>query len=163
MPLKIGAEIIGGLRIGREDVGGMKIGTEMIYQVGQPVAPYHSYTITVGQRSGITGYWFNNIGNITDATYNLPNTISAIIRQSMILGEEFRFLISSGGVTVSSLDQFPTRIVCTRAGRSVVFVRADPVQIASFGQGIGMDYVVGTGAISGIFNLNTTVAIQLFY
>ena len=122
----------------------------------------HSYSITVGQRSGVTGYWFNNIGSITNATYNLPNSVSAIIRQSMVLGVEFRFLVSSGGVTTSTPGQFPSRIVCTRGANSVSFVRADPVQIASFGQGIGMDFVVGAGAIAGVFNLNTTVNIQIF-
>ena len=122
----------------------------------------HSYSITVGQRDSIRGYWDNNIGTITGANYNLPNGVSARIRQSMILGEEFRFLVASGGVSTSTPDQFPIRIVCTRADNEVQFVRSDPIMIAQFGQGTGMDFVVGGGAIAGVFNLNTTVNIQIF-
>ena len=136
----------------------------------------HSYSIDVGGPSrGIIGYWFNNLGSITNANYILPNGTSAIIRQTMVddpsaVGGsiepgEMRFLLSSGGVSTSSVDQFPIRIVCSLSrGASVEFVPHSPDQIASFGQGIGRDYDRSSGSlISEVFTVNSTVNVQLFY
>ena len=123
----------------------------------------HTYSITSVTGRGVTGYWFNRVGSITDSTYTLPNSVTAIIRQTMILGEELRFLLSAGGLTVNSADQFPIRIVATRGANSVTFVRSDPLQINTFGQGTGIDYVVSEGTIAGVFGHNVNITVQLYY
>ena len=135
----------------------------------EPPAPVgalrHTYSITVGTHgSGIRGYWFNNIGNISNSAYALPNGVNAIIRQTMLLTDgDFRFLVSSGGATTSSLDQFPTRIEIQRNADIASFTRKSPVEIASFGQGIGMDFELSSGNAAAILTNNTTVTCRLYY
>ena len=103
----------------------------------------HSYSITSGARSGITGYWDANIGSITDANYTTPNGTSVRIRQSMVVSSNFRFLINGSGIGSGSADQFPTEIRLTYNGAESVW--SNPGSVNVFGQGAGRDYTLTSG------------------
>ena len=127
----------------------------------------HAYSITVGSNSGQTGYWFNKAGSITDGVLAIPNGNNVSIRQTMIGASvgtnELRFLINNDTVlTVGSADQFPVEIRISRSGRTATAVRKDPVEISSFGQGIGMDYAF-TAAGVGLFQNGVTLSVELYY
>ncbi len=111
-----------------------------------PTVARHEYSIVTGERSGIFGYWFNNIGNITDSSYALPNSVTAIIRQTMYINGKLRYLVSSGGVSTSSPDQFPSSIEIIFGGSKSIF--DSPEAPASYGQGIGRDYAHRSGSAS---------------
>lgn len=167
MPLRIGNEDVGVLKIGAEIVGVMKVGSEIIYSSADPppATAAHTYSITVGAHgSGIVGYWFNNIGSIARGTYNLPNSVSAIVRQTMTgggVGANLRFVLSSGGLTTNSIDQFPATIVTERAGTSITWTR--PSSLGTVGQGLSANYTTRqTTLITTVFQNNTTVTVQLY-
>ena len=159
--------------------------------LGQPAPPspsaaYHTYTITVGTGGGVVprevdyfGYWDNNIGNIQNATYQLPNGSNAVIRQTMwnsiettvselsyLHHDEMRFLLRQGGLSTADTDQFPDRIRLTN-GANVVNLVPEPGEIHAFGQGIGQDYGnadADTAAqLTRIFVSRNTVTVELFY
>lgn len=130
-----------------------------------PTRPDHTYTITVGTHaSGIIGYWYNNIGSIVGDTYNLPNSVSAIVRQTMTgggVGAVLRFVLSSGGLTVNSVDQFPATITTTSAGAMITWTR--PASIRTVGQGFSADYTPDAARlITTVFQNGQSVACALF-
>ena len=135
----------------------------------------HTYTITVGMSAVLQGYWLNNLGNITDATYALPNGSDAVIRQTMISNpsavgggvaapNELRFLINQSGLGIGDVAQFPRRLVVSRGTDEAVCEPQSPDQIAAFGQGIGRDYARMSGtALATIFANTETVTVKLYY
>ena len=94
----------------------------------------------------------------------MPNGNTARIRQTLIgdVGvREVRLLLNQAGLAVGDLDQFPSRIEIQQgAGNYIPFVRKDPVEIASFGQGIGQDYVSETNL--PLFN-NSLYRVRIYY
>ena len=170
MAVKIGTEMGGGFKIGTEIVGGMKASTEIFYRKAEDrprVNAIHTYTITVGQTGGgVRGYWDGNTGSITDASYTQPDGVERRIRQTFLVPgtTNLRFLVTNnGGLTTSSLDQFPEEITVVRGTASYVhYVRKGTPSLQGYGQGIGQDYVVTDGAASSTLQLNSTVTVNLF-
>ena len=130
-----------------------------------PETPYHRYTIVVGTAFGVTGYWFNNAGSITDATYQLPNGSDAIVRQTMIVGGEIRFVLNQSGLTPADVpEQFPERIVLSRGNTQAICVIKSPDETFTAGQGIGRDYIRQSGdPLTTVLQLSATVNVELFY
>ena len=159
MGIKIGTEAAGGFKIGTEIVGGMKVGTEIIYRAVTAPTAYHTYTITAGDRSGIIGYWDNNIGTITNENAPLIGAGgTAEIRQSMTLSGIFRFLF---GTQNRPLSVFPATITTERAGTSILWTRPSTTQ--NFGQGTGLDYTTTqTSDVVTVFQNGVTINISLF-
>lgn len=156
MGLKVGTETVGGLKIGTETVGGMKVGTEIIYQAAP--SPYHTYTITAGDRGGIIGYWDNNVGTITNENAPLPDGGTAEIRQSMVVAGAFRFLYRTQSRPLSA---FPSTIATTRAGTSVLWTR--PATTSNYGQGTGADYTTTqTADVTAMFQDGVTINVELY-
>ena len=133
------------------------------------VEPTHSYTFMSGTRSNNIGFWDGRAGSITDGTYQLPNGSNGRIRQTMystgnIGANQLRFLLNQSGLGTSDTAQFPDRIVITRGSNIVAFVPQDPVEINSFGQGIGQDYTVdGSGTPADVIVNGETSSVDLFY
>ena len=130
--------------------------------------PDHTYRISCGSRSGIIGYWFNNIGSVNDETYTLPNGVSATVRQTMtgspIGSNELRFLLNACGLGTGDTDQFPTRIeVENSRGSRLEFIPKSPIEISSFGQGIGQDYRIVSGGVGTLFVNNAPLTVNLYY
>ena len=141
-----------------------EVSIDTVTGVPEPSA-YHTYTIIVGQAHGVTGYWFNNAGSITGATYQLPNGSDAIIRQTMIVAGEIRFVLNQSGLTTSDVpDQFPERIVLTRGSTSTTVGIKSPDETFTAGQGIGRDYIRESGdTLTTVLQNNSTVTVELYY
>ena len=155
MGVQIGTEAVGGFKIGTEIVGGMKVGTEIIYRSADP--PFHTYTITTGDRGGIIGYWDNNIGTITNEDVTLSDGSTAEIRQSMVISGVFRFLYRTQNRPISV---FPATITTERAGTSILWTRPSTTQ--NFGQGTGADYTTTqTSDVATVFQNGVTISIDL--
>ena len=167
MGLKIGTENVGGLKIGTEVVGGMKAGNDIIYRkvVTPSLTVRYTATVTSASGRGFLGYWHNNIGSIAQATYTLPNSVSAIIRQCMTSenGTGLIFVLSSGGLTTSSIDQFPVQVRVTSGSNSISYDR--PSSLSTVGQGIRGNYTSGASAAEeiAVFRHNNTVTVELLY
>ena len=117
-----------------------------------PTSSTHTFTVTAGTTSGLTGYWDGNTGSITNGVYRLPNGSNATIRQCLIGGaigtDELRFLLNQSGLGTSDTDQFPDRITATRGSFVAEWRPSSPEQIGAFGQGIGRDYTIVSGGSS---------------
>ena len=127
----------------------------------------HTYTITVASGRGQIGYWFNNIGSITEATFTIPNGSAATIRQTMVAGgvgaNQMRWLMFSGAnINVNTIDQFPVEIKIISGGRSAIAIMQNPVEISSFGQGIGVDYSLSDAGVA-LFVAGATLTVELYY
>lgn len=130
--------------------------------------PLHTFTITAEAGRGVIGYWDGRVGSINNRDYTTPNGSTARIRQMMMSDANFgtnelRFLIRQDGLGVGDTEQFPVRLVCMSGGNEVVSVLKSPLEIRSYGQGIGMDYRLQSGTLSNVFADNNEITIQLWY
>ena len=121
----------------------------------------HDYSITTGARSGIVGYWFNNIGTIDSGeTFALPNENTGTIRQTMQLRGALRLTVAGNGLGAGAGDQFPDTIECTFGG--AVSVWGSPTPPAVYGQGTGRDYSLSSG-VDPFTAANRSIAVTLVY
>ena len=110
--IRIGGKIAGGTRIASKIVAGVRIGGNVLL-FGGP-APFHTFSIVVGSRSDVRGWWDGRAGSITDGSYTLSDGSNGRIRQFMrsttgvsIPSGRIRFLFNGN----RAANLFPDRII----------------------------------------------------
>lgn len=160
MSLSVGSSNIAKVSVGTTDIAKISIGTTEIFSsAAPPPAPslLHTLSIIAGINSGWVGWWDGRAGQVTNGRrFNPPGRTDSganrtQIRQTMFergSGQIVRFLLNRpiAPITTSDLDQFPAEIEIQHTdGDKARFVPQDPVVIASFGQGVGQDYIRKAG------------------
>ena len=170
--MKIGTEIVGGIKIASDIVYKRIAGTTPSTPITPPPAtptPHHTFTI-VAAGAGSVGYnRIANTGTITSGTFTTPSNKAVSVTHTRNVGTELNFALT--GPNALTATDFPTSIKVTKTTGGEVSLTLEP-QAGSLRQLSGggtpantwrQDYDPTSGSITSVFVSGQTIRVELYY